>query len=249
MPPALKALLAQLGGWALVWFAARAGILPASPWSLAAAQAVGATVLAALLRSARWWLPIHLAFTPLAFLAHRLDLQPGWYLTAFLALAAVYWSSFRTQVPLYLSNRRTVAEVARLLPADRPVAVLDLGSGTGALLRPLARLRPDCRFTGIESAPAPHLLARLLGGGLPNLALRRGDFFAESWSTHDVVYAFLSPVPMARVWQKACAELVPGALLLSNSFPVPGVEPAFVVDVADRRRTRLYAYHPVPADA
>ncbi|THF61355.1 class I SAM-dependent methyltransferase [Pseudothauera rhizosphaerae] len=247
MPPALKALLTQCGGWALAWLAARSGLLPAGLWVLVAAQAVGAMTVAVALRSARWWLPIHLGFTPLVVLARGLDLHPGWYLGAFLALVAVYWTSFRTQVPLYLSNQPTVAEFARLLPAGRPLQVLDLGSGTGTLLRPLARLRPDCRFTGIEAAPAPHVLARLLAGRQPNLVLHRGDFFAESWSAYDVVYAFLSPVPMAMVWQKACRELRADALLVSNSFPVPGVEPAFVVDVADRRRTRLYAYRPVQA--
>ena len=42
------------------------------------------------------------------------------------------------------------------------------------------------------------------------------------------------------VWRKACAELQPGALLVSNSFPVEGIEPYKVVEVDDRRRTRLY---------
>ena len=244
MPPALKALAAQLGGWAIAWLLARTGLLPAGLWALVAAQAAGAALCAGALRSARWWLPIHLAFTPLAVLAHGLGLHPAWYLGVFLLLLAIYWTSFRTQVPLYLSNRHTAAEVARLLPADRPASLLDIGSGTGALLRPLARQRPDCRFTGIEAAPAPHWVARLLGLRLGNLTLERGDFFAAPWSTYDVVYAFLSPVPMAMVWKKACAEMRPDSLLLSNSFPVPGAEPAFVVEVADRRRTRLYAYHP-----
>jgi len=244
MSPALKALAAQCGGWALAWLLARSGLLPAGLWALVAAQAAGASLCAAALHSARWWLPIHLAFVPLAVLAHRLGLDPAWYLGLFLVLLAIYWTSFRTQVPLYLSNRTTAETVARLLPAQRPVSLLDIGSGTGALLRPLARLRPESRFAGIEAAPAPYWLARLLARGTANLSFTRGDFFTASWSNYDVVYAFLSPVPMAKVWQKARKEMCPGSLLISNSFPVPGVEPAFVVEVADRRRTRLYAYHP-----
>ncbi|HNQ74995.1 MAG TPA: class I SAM-dependent methyltransferase [Pseudothauera hydrothermalis] len=242
MHPALKALAAQCGGWVLAWLLARSGLLPAGLWPLVAAQAAGATLCAATLHSARWWLPIHLAFMPLAVLAHGLSLDPAWYLGLFLALLAIYWTSFRTQVPLYLSNRTTAETVARLLPAQRPVSLLDIGSGTGALLRPLARLRPESRFAGIEAAPAPYWLARLLARAAPNLSFTRGDFFTASWSNYDVVYAFLSPVPMAKVWQKARKEMRPGSLLISNSFPVPGIEPAFVIEVADRRRTRLYAY-------
>ena len=240
MPPALKALLAQLIGLALAFLLARGGLV-AGLWPIVATQAAGATLAAAMLRSARWWLPIHLGFLPLLVGAQRLSLHPAWYLAAFVALVLVYWTSFRTQVPLYLSNRRTAAAVAGLLPAQ-PARLLDIGAGTGSLLRPLARARPDCRFTGIELAPATWLIGRVLAARQPNIDCRRGDIFAHPWQDYDVVYAFLSPVPMAAVWRKASAELRPGALLVSNSFPVPGREPDFVVDVDDRRNTQLYGY-------
>lgn len=247
MPPALKALLAQLIGFALAFALARGGLV-AGLWPIVATQAAGAAVAAATLRCARWWLPIHLGFVPLLVGAQGLGLHPAWYLAAFIALVLVYWTSFRTQVPLYLSNRRTAAAVADLLPAQ-PARVLDIGAGTGALLRTLARARPDCHFTGVEVAPATWLIGRLLAAGQPNIDSRRGDIFAHAWQDYDVVYAFLSPVPMPLVWQKAAAELRPGALLVSNSFAVPGREPDFVVDVADRRHTQLYGYRIPPRPA
>lgn len=242
MPPALKALVAQLAGWMLAYVLGRSGLLAAGLWPLVAAQAIGATAAAALLRSARWWLPIHLVFTPLAVLAHQLALAPGWYLAAFLTLALIYWSSFRTQVPLYLTNRKTARALAALLAADRPQRVLDLGSGTGSLLRELARLRPDSHFSGIETAPAPWALGWLLNRSAPALDWRRGDFFAASWAGHDVVYAFLSPVPMAAVWDKARREMSPGSIVVSNSFAIPGQVPERIIDIDDRRRTRLLVY-------
>jgi hypothetical protein len=58
----------------------------------------------------------------------------------------------------------------------------------------------------------------------------------------DVVYAFLSPVPMPRLWAKACEEMKEGSLLISNSFEVPGVKPARVLQLDDARRTRLLIY-------
>lgn len=242
MPPALKALLAQVAGWSVAIALARGGLLPNGVWPLAGVQIVTAVATAAALRSARWWLPIHLGFAPLLILAGRLGIAPGWYLAAFALLLAIYWTSFRTQVPLYLSNRATVAAVAALLPADRPVHLLDLGSGTGSLLRPLARLRPDCRFHGVEAAPGPWLVSRLLARRQRNIVIERGDFFALAWSQYDVIYAFLSPVPMTDVWAKAQQELRPGALLVSNSFPVAGRKPEGIVEVADGRATTLYVY-------
>jgi hypothetical protein len=34
----------------------------------------------------------------------------------------------------------------------------------------------------------------------------------------------------------------PGALLVSNSFPIPEATPQQVIEVPDRRRTQLYCY-------
>ena len=247
MPPALKALLAQLAGFAAAIALARSGAL-GGLWPLVSAQAVVAATVAAGLRSARWWLPIHLGFLPLAVLAQGAGIHPGWYLGGFVTLVLVYWTSFRTQVPLYLSNAATAAAVAKLLP-DGPARMLDIGAGTGALLRPLAQARPDCRFTGVELAPATWAIGRLLLRGHANVEWQRGDLFAPDWSGYDLVYAFLSPVPMPAVWAKAIAEMRPGSLLVSNSFPVPGREPDFVVDVDDRRKTQLYGYRIPPRPA
>lgn len=244
MPPALQALLAQLAGWGLAFALGQGGLLPAGVGALVAVQALAATGSAVLLGSARWWRWIHLGFTPLLAGMLLLRIAPGWYLAAFVVLALVYWSSFRTQVPLFLSNPRTAARVAALLPRDRAPRLLDLGSGTGSLLRPLAGLRPDCRCEGIEAAPLPYLLSRLLARRQANVSVARGDFWKIPWSGYDLVYAFLSPVPMSAVWDKARAEMRPGALLVSNSFPVDGVTPDAVLDVDDRRCTRLYCYLP-----
>lgn len=240
---ALRALAAQAIGAATAL--AVIGLWPPAldaPLALAFGQALVAALASVALRSENWWLPIHLAFAPALVATSRLALAPGWFLAGFVLLALIYWSSFRSRVPLYLSNRSTAAAVAALLPRREGLRVVDLGAGTGGLLRRLARARPDARFTGIEHAPLPVLLAWLSARGLANCAMERDDFWRRSLAGCDVAYAFLSPVPMPRLWQKAKAEMRAGSLLVSNSFPVPGVEPQRVVEVDDRRGTRLYCY-------
>ncbi|MDB5816213.1 MAG: methyltransferase type 12 [Rhodocyclales bacterium] len=241
--PALKALVAQLGALALLFMIGHSGGLPFDhPLALAALQGAIAAFFAAGLRSARWWILIHLAFMPCIVLAAGGGLPPWVYLVAFAGLTLVYWSSFRTQVPLFLSNPLTVHRLAAWLPDEAPLAVLDVGSGTGSLVQRLARLRPDWQIHGIETAPAPYWLSRRLCRKLPNAYLVRGDFWQSSLTEFDVVYAFLSPVPMSALWAKAMREMKPGSWLISNSFEIARATPSSVVNVGDRRNTCLYCY-------
>ncbi|BAO28451.1 type 12 methyltransferase [Sulfuritalea hydrogenivorans sk43H] len=233
----LGAMLA--GG--LVWLLFPA--LVGQPLALAGIQGLCAALVSHLLRGPVWWLPIHLGFMPLAVLALGLGL-PSWvWLAGFAVLLLVFWRTDRSRVPLYLTNAVASEAVAGLIP-DEPVSVVDLGCGDGGLLRRLARARPDCRFVGFEHAPLTWAWAWLGCRGLPNIEIRFGDFWSHPLGGYALVYAFLSPVPMQRLWLKARAEMKPDALLVSNSFTVPDIEPESTVEVADARQTRLYCYRP-----
>jgi hypothetical protein len=247
--PLGAAALAQAGGVAFVvlltiltlsWAQVNLWRIPLLPAVLQGAVAV---MIAFRQGAPRWWLMIHLTFAPLVVVVHGLDIAPGWFLAAFVLLLLIFWRTDTSRVPLYLTNRNTAAALLKLLPAV-PCKVIDLGCGDGGLLRRLALARPDCRFVGIEHAPLTWLVARLRAWNLTNLNVRRGDFWHESLNSYGVVYAFLSPTPMPRLWEKAGAEMAPDAMLISNSFAVPDATPVSTIAVSDRRATRLYAYRP-----
>jgi hypothetical protein len=243
MSPLRTALLAQLLGG----FIAAAAIQLLNPqlFAVPAAWAVGQGLCAALvsykLEAPRWWLPIHLGFLPLAVAANRLGIPPLAWLGAFLLLFLLFWRTDKSQVPLFLTNQRTAQAIADLLPAT-PCSCIDLGCGTGSLLKFLAAARPECTFLGVEHAPLPFLLAWLRSRRTPNLVIRYGDFWQEDLGKHQTVYAFLSPVPMARLWQKLCSEMAENSLLISNSFEIPHVVANHATIVPDRRRSRLFCY-------
>jgi precorrin-6B methylase 2 len=154
-------------------------------------------------------------------------------------------------VPLFLSSELTIEAVSELLAREvfsrHPDArVLDFGAGTGSIPIGLAKRHPHQFFDGIEAAWLPFLRARLKAAGLVNVRLIRGNFWDLDLSPYAAVYAFLSTEPMPKLWQKACQEMRPGTLLISNSFCVPGVEPSQVLKVDDERETELLIYRVKP---
>jgi SAM-dependent methyltransferase len=120
----------------------------------------------------------------------------------------------------------------------------DLGCGLGGPVLDLARQRPDGEFTGIESAPLLFAATwlRLRFAGLHNVRLVFGNYRAHGLGDYDVVYAFLSPVPMPDLFDQAKHQMKSGSLFISNTFDVPGHPADETVDVADGRKTRLYLW-------
>lgn len=228
--PAVEALLIQVVSLLLAiafargipaLFDIRLGI-PAG----AVTQGAIAAVLSRLRGLASWWLPIQLLF-PIALVATlSLRLPPELFLLAFIALLGLYWSTFRTQVPFYPSGPAVWEQVATLLPQERPVRFIDIGSGLGGLVLHLSGARRDSAFVGIELAPLPWL-ASVLRARWQRSGARfiRGDYGHLGFAGYDVVFAYLSPAAMPALWQKARAEMRAGSLLLSYEFIIPGVEP------------------------
>jgi hypothetical protein len=201
--------------------ALQAGVLGAA--LICGLIAAGLSHLAGL---ARWWLWIQAGFVPVLVLALSLGIPPWVFLAAFLVLLAVYWSTFRTQVPLYLSSNKVWRAIETLLPEERTdenFTFIDLGSGLGGVLTHLARARPDGRYVGVESAPLPWLWSwlRIRLGAHRQCTVHWGSLWDCRLADYDVVFAYLSPVPMQQLWQKARAEMRPGSLFISSTFAVP----------------------------
>lgn len=196
---------------------------------------------------APWWQPINLLFMPTVVLTLSLDIAPQWFLGAFILFLLAYWSVFRSQVPLYHSSRKAWAAVADLLPGRSGFCLLDVGAGLGGMLGYLSRKRPNGKFYGMEIAPLPFAFAWLRRKATRGeYQIRWGDFWAHNFAAYDVIYAYLSPVPMDRIWVKACTEMAPDTYFISNSFPVSEVEPEKIVELDDFHHSRLYIYR-IPA--
>ncbi|WP_301103339.1 class I SAM-dependent methyltransferase [Propionivibrio sp.] len=215
----------------------------ALPWPETALLIGGvALLLASLTHQPWWWRLIHTLFAPLAWGIAELAIDPGWFLLAFILVSLFYRGAVTGQIPLYLSNNATASVLAELLSERPGLRFIDLGAGIGSVLRPLARARPDAQLSGIENAPATWLIGYLRTARLANCNWRWGNIWRANLAEYDVVYAFLSPAPMPKLWSKIQREMSAGSLFISNSFPIPELDASSVITVDDGRQTRLYCY-------
>ena len=241
--PIFRALLAQLLVLALlavlVLILARFDLrFPLA--AVALLQGLGAALLGWRLGLSRWWLPINFAFVPALLLAQGLAL-PGWLAPlAFALLLLLNWNSAGERVPLYLTGRRTLLQLQALLSErDGGGRFVDLGCGLGSALCPLARAFPQRQFLGVETAPLSFLIAWLRSLPLRNCKVRYRSLWAQPLDEFEVVYCFLSPEPMAQLWQNARTQMHAGSWLISNSFAIPGVPASRTLHLEDWRGSRL----------
>lgn len=238
--PSSQAGLTQLAATVIALVPVCAGLdITLAQWSIV--QGAIAMRIATLTGAARWWLPLQLFFAPAVVGAQGLQVPPLAWAAAFAAVAFVFGGTFRTQVPLFLTARAVRARLGELLPQDRSIRFIDLGCGLGTVLAGLKKLRPECEFHGVELAPLPYIVSAMHAGRL-GCEIERRDIMAVNLAGFDVVYAFLSPAPMAELWAKAKREMRPGSLFVSLAFAVPGVEPDDAIDVSDRQRHTLYLW-------
>ena len=238
----------QAAAFACVLIVTRATSTSMPPLLFALMCGMTASVFSRIAGLAKWWLIIQLMFIPAMILMLSLKLPSYVFLIIFLILLVVYWSTFRTQVPLYLSSRKIWQAMELLLPfpaPDKNFTFMDLGSGIGGILTHLAQSRPDGHYYGVEAAPLPFFWSwlRIRLGGYSNCHVQWGSLWDCNLTQYDVVFAYLSPVPMNELWQKAHREMRPGTVFISNTFSVLNHPPQQTFTVDDLHHSTLYIWH------
>lgn len=200
-----------------------------------------AVVIGRIMHLGTAWLVLCAIATPALVLVPVYQ-PPVWIFPAIvLVLAGFYINGVREQVPLYLSNTITEREISSLFERAGGRTFIDLGCGLGGVVDAVAKSSKDARVIGVETAPLSFLISwlRIAVLGRKNARIRFQSIWNTDVSDADAVYAFLSPAPMARLYEKLRTEMKPGALFISNSFAVPGGEPDEIVQVDDSRQTQL----------
>lgn len=242
--PALVALLIQIATLVIIFICIIS--LPTFSFSLlewSVLQGILAATISYKARMAIWWIPMHFLFVPILIVTLSLDLSPLWFCVSFLLLVLVYGKTYQTQVPLYLSSSDVTNTLSTLLPERRHFTFIDLGSGCGGVLSKLSQMISNGDYYGIESAPLPCMIGKLRNlMSRPGCRIKWGNFWVHNLSEYDVVYAYLSPVPMEKLWRKVCQEMRPGSLFISNTFAVPGIRPDQTIALDDFSGSTLFVW-------
>ena len=157
-------------------------------------------------------------------------------------LVIVY--SHRAGIPPVPSGLRVKAAILSLLDVDEQGTVVDLGSGWGSLVFPIARRCPQASVIGYELSPVPWLVSKLRAWAMKtrNLRMQRCDFFDVSLQDVDVVVCYLYTGAMKRLADKLKHELKPGARVITHTFSIPGWRAVQTIQLKDLFRTPIYVY-------
>lgn len=145
-----------------------------------------------------------------------------------------------TRVPFVPTHRSDVVDLVKRLPVTAKDIVIDLGCGNGRVLFVIERLT-GATVRGYEMEGWPFWYAKIkrmvLGSKVKFVS---GSFFNHNWSDSTIIYAYLLPFLLPKVWEKFKSECAPGTRLVSRDFLVPGVAPTQEWKTPSNHTMRVY---------
>ena len=173
-----------------------------------------------------------------------IPLQLFLWASALFVMVSILVGVVRTGISPMPSSRRAVQQVLQFVVPPRPGSIYELGAAWGSLAIPLARAFPDRRIIAYELSTIPwlFLLLRVRVSGLKNIEVVRRDFFRDDLGKAAVVVCYLYPGSMVRLSTKLQSELIPGTVVVSNSFALPGWVPEQKSQLKDLYRTKIYRF-------
>lgn len=137
-----------------------------------------------------------------------------------------------------------------MIVPERDGILFELGSGFGLLAIDIAKAFPNKQVYAYEGSFFPWLFSLCLIKcmRLNNITLYYQDFFDIPLTKASVVICYLYPGAMTKLKGKFENELPPRAIVISNTFAVPGWKPSEVQRMDDLYQTPLYRYNYKPLE-
>lgn len=143
-----------------------------------------------------------------------------------------------------MSSAQASQVMLESINSTRQGPFMDLGSGWGTLVIPLARKYPDQQIIGYELSYLPWFisLVRKHFLRLDNLTLHRKDFRKADLSSASTLFCYLFPGGMDALYEKLKQERTSELLIISNTFALPSYPPKTTIRLQDLYNTPIYVY-------
>ncbi|SJZ90078.1 Putative methyltransferase [Oceanospirillum multiglobuliferum] len=145
------------------------------------------------------------------------------------------------------SSAKARAEVWQFLAQVSPrpkQTIVDLGSGWGGLVIPLALRFPECQIVGYELSWLPWFTSKVIQRvlRLHNLKLYRQNFLQQPLPSADIVVCYLYPEGMTKLADQGRVQHWRPSYLISICFALPNHNALEKVKVSDFYQTPVYLY-------
>lgn len=133
---------------------------------------------------------------------------------------------FTTRVPMIITPRGYIKDLVKDLQNSKLVnsksIIYELGSAWGNFSFSVQKLQPS-KIVGYELSPV-HFIYSYLKAKFKRSAVqfKMQDFFKADISDADIIYVYLMPKIVAKLWQKIKTECKPGTIMILLGHDIKG---------------------------
>ncbi len=160
---------------------------------------------------------------------------------AFLSIGVLFGASFGA--PFVPSSRKSIDKMLELAGLQTGDVIFDLGCGDGRIVFAAAKCGA-AKSIGIEISPLVYIIAKVrnLFSGNKHTEIRFGNIFSQTdYNEANVIFAFLMPHLMQKVFAEIWPQLAPGARIISSSFFSKDITPDLIIP-RDKGQNKIAVY-------
>ena len=150
------------------------------------------------------------------------------------------WRIITHKVPSIPTGKKIREAMITMAELTKNQNIYDLGCGFGGILFAAQKRAPKNTFTGFDVVDPVIWWCRFKAFICRRpINFQKKDFFTENFTEADVIFCYLWPSIMDRIYTEIWPNLKPGTKLISHAFKLPGIKPVRINSVKSHK---IYTY-------
>lgn len=152
-------------------------------------------------------------------------------------------ASLFVRVPYVPTKKQVAQKMIKVAHLKKDDTVYDLGCGDGRLLFE-AEKSVKIHAKGYELAPIPYFFAKIQQVFLKSKTnIQMANFFGADLKDANIIFCYLSPDIMVKLYKKIKKECKKGTKIISNTFSIHGVKPSKIwIKNQKQKLPNIYLY-------